>query len=51
MNEGRLPKIVLNFKPTKKGKRGRPRRTYMEGMNKAMEKWGLDQNQCLNRAQ
>ena len=42
MIEKRLPKIVLNCKATKKRKRGNPRRTWMEGINKAMEKWGLD---------
>ena len=49
MNEERPPKIVLNFKPKKKIRRHR--RTWMEGIKKAIEKWCLDQNQYMDRAQ
>ena len=41
MNEKRLPKIVWNFKPTRKRKRGKLGRNGMEGINKGDETIGF----------
>jgi len=40
--EGRLPKIALKWMPKQKGARGRPKKNWMEGIRKAMNKSNLN---------
>jgi hypothetical protein len=37
MQEDRLPKLIMEWIPEKKKKRGRPRKTWMEGVRAAMK--------------
>ena len=41
MDEERLPKIILNWTPTERRRRGRPRTTWMGGIQKAMSERNL----------
>jgi hypothetical protein len=38
MQEERLPKLIMEWIPEERRKRGRPRKTWMEGVQAAMEK-------------
>jgi hypothetical protein len=49
MQEERLPKLIMEWIPGKRRKRGRPRRTWMEGVRAAMKTRHLETNQWLNR--
>ena len=51
MNEERLPRKVMDVKSTRRKERGRPRKTQMEGIDMAMDKWRLNQNVYLDRIQ
>ena len=49
MQEERLPKLIMEWIPEERRKRGRPRKTWMEGVQAAMEKRHLEMDQWLNR--
>ena len=49
MQEERLPKLILELIPGERRKRGRPRKTWMEGVRAAMKTKHLERDQCLNR--
>lgn len=44
MGEERLPKIILEWTPMEKRKRGRPPRTWLQGVTKAMSERNLVDN-------
>jgi hypothetical protein len=46
MQEERLPKLIMEWIPRERRKRGRPRKTWMEGVRAAMN---LEADQWLNR--
>jgi hypothetical protein len=41
MDPSRLPKIMINWKPVGRKQRGRPRRTWKDGIYTAMRERGL----------
>jgi hypothetical protein len=45
MPEERIPKLILEWVPAERRKRGRPRKTWMEGVHAAMTATNLEQNQ------
>jgi hypothetical protein len=47
--EERLPKLIMEWIPGERGKRGRPRKTWMEGVRVAMTTRHLETDQWLNR--
>jgi hypothetical protein len=49
MPEERLPKLILEWVPEERRKRGRPRNTWMEGVHAAMTARNLEQDQWSNR--
>ena len=49
MQEERLPKLIMEWIPEERRKRGRPRKTWMERVQAAMEKRHLEMDQWLNR--
>lgn len=49
MGEERLPKQLLNWVPQGRRKRGRPRKSWREGIDSEMRERGLDDNLCLDR--
>ena len=49
MQEERLPKLIMEWIPEERRKRGCPRKTWMEGVQAAMEKRHLETDQWLNR--
>ena len=49
MQEERLPKLIMEWIPEERRKRGRPRKTWMEEVQAAMEKRRLETDQWLNR--
>jgi hypothetical protein len=49
MQEERLPKLIMEWIPGKRRKRGRPRKTWMEGVRAAMKTRHLEADQWLNR--
>jgi hypothetical protein len=49
MPEKRIPKLILDWVPAERRKRGRPRKTRMEGVHAAMTARNLEQNQWRNR--
>jgi hypothetical protein len=51
MQEERLPKLIIEWIPGEKRKRGRPKKkkTWMEGVRAAMETRHLEADQWLNR--
>jgi len=51
MAEGRLPKIALNWMPKQKRARGRPKKSWMERIKKAMNERNLNEGQCKDRKQ
>ena len=42
MAEGRLPKVALKWMPIQRTARGRPKKTWMEGIQKAMHERSLN---------
>ena len=48
MQEERLPKLIMEWIPRERRKRGRPRKTWMDGVQAAM-KTHLEADQWLNR--
>jgi hypothetical protein len=51
MAEGRLPKIALKWMPKQNRARGRPKKTWMEGIKKTMNERNLNEGQWEDRKQ
>jgi hypothetical protein len=51
MGPMRLPEIMINWKPEGRRKRGRPRRTWRDGIYTAMSERGLRMGEWNNRRQ
>ena len=51
MNEERLPKQVLNWAPHGRRKRGRPRKSWREGIDREIREKGLDEDLWEDREQ
>jgi hypothetical protein len=49
MQEEGLPKLIMECKPRERRKRGRPRKTWMEGVRAAIKTRHLGADQWLNR--
>ena len=49
MPEERIPKLIMEWVPLERRKRGRPRKTWMEGVQAAMTKKNLQTDQWRNR--
>jgi len=49
MPEERIPKLIMDWIPRKRRKRGRPRKTWMEGVQAAMTTRNLKTDQWRNR--
>ena len=49
MQEERLPKLIMEWIPEERRERGRPRKTWMEGVQAAMKTRHLETDQWLNR--
>jgi hypothetical protein len=49
MPEERIPNLILEWVPEERRKRGRPRKTWMEGVHATMTARNLEQNQWRNR--
>jgi hypothetical protein len=49
VQEERLPKLIMEWIPKERRKRGRPRKTWMEGVRAAMTTRHLEADQWLNR--
>jgi hypothetical protein len=49
MQEERLLKLIMEWIPEERRKRGRPRKTWMEGVRAAMETRHLEADRWLNR--
>ena len=51
MPEDRIPKLIMEWIPLERRKRGRPRKTWMEGVQAAMTTRNLEPDQWGNREQ
>jgi hypothetical protein len=49
MTEDRIPNLIMEWIPDERRKRGRPRKTWMEGVHAAMTARNLEQDQWRNR--
>jgi hypothetical protein len=49
MPEERIPKLIMEWVPEVRRKRGRPRKPWMEGVHAAMTARNLEQDQWRNR--
>lgn len=49
MNNNRLPKRIMDWFPNRKRKRGRPRKSWSEGIRKAMSVRNLNEEDCEDR--
>ena len=49
MPEERIPKLIMDWIPRERRKRGRPRKTWMEGAQAAMTTRNLEPYQWRNR--
>ena len=49
MQEERIPKLIMEWIPGDRRKRGRPRKTWMEGVQAAMTARNLEPDQWRNR--
>jgi hypothetical protein len=49
MQEERLPKLIMDWIPGERRKRGRPKKTWMEGLRAAMKTRNSEADQWLNR--
>jgi len=49
MPEERIPKLIMDWIPRERRKRGRPRKTWMEGVQAAMTIRNLEPDQWTNR--
>ena len=48
MQEERLPKLIMEWIPGERRKRGRPRKTWMEGVRAAMKTRHLEADEWLH---
>jgi hypothetical protein len=48
MPEERIPKLIMEWIPEERRKRGRPKKTWMEGVQAAMTARNLEQDQWRN---
>jgi len=51
MAEGRIPKIALKWVPKQKRARGRPKKTWMEGIRKATNERNPNEGQWEDKKQ
>jgi hypothetical protein len=51
MQEERLSKLIMEWIPGERRKRGRPRKTWMEGVRAAMKTRRLESDQLLKRTE
>ena len=51
MQEERIPKLIMDLIPRERRKRGRPRKTWMEGVQAAVTTRNLEPDQWRNRAE
>jgi len=51
MAEGSLPKIAFKWTPKQKRERGRPKKSWIEGIRKAMNERNLNEGQWEDRKQ
>jgi hypothetical protein len=49
MPEVRIPKLILEWVPVERRKRGRPTKTWMEGVHAAMTARNIEQSEWRNR--
>jgi len=49
LQKPKLPKLIMEWIPGERRKRGRPRKTWMEGVRAAMRTRHLEADQWLNR--
>jgi hypothetical protein len=49
MPEERIPKLIMEWIPEERRKRGCPRKTWMEGVQAAMTSRNLEQDEWRNR--
>jgi hypothetical protein len=49
MQEERLPQLIMEWTPGERRKRGRPRKTWMEGVRADMRIRHLEEDQWLSR--
>jgi hypothetical protein len=49
MPEETIPKLIMEWVPEEKQKRGCPRKTWMEGVQAAMTVGNLEKDQWINR--
>jgi hypothetical protein len=49
MSDGRIPKLIMEWIPEKRRKRGQPGKTWMEGVQAAMTARNLEQDQWKKR--
>ena len=49
MPEDRIPKLIMEWTPTERRKRGRPRKTWIEGVQAAMATRNSEPDQWRNR--
>jgi hypothetical protein len=49
ITEVRIPKLIMEWIPEERRKRGHPRKTWMEGVQAVMTARNLEQDQCRNR--
>jgi len=49
MPEDRLPKLIMEWLPLERRKRGRPRKSWMEGVQAAITTGNLEPDQWRNR--
>src|SRR5215468_9064438 len=49
MPEDRIPKLIMEWIPEERRKRGRPRKTWMEGVQAAMKTRNLEPDRWRNR--
>ena len=51
MSEERIPKLIMEWIPRERKKRGCPRKTWMEGVRAAMKTRHLEPDQWRNRGE
>ena len=51
MPEDRIPKLIMEWTPTERIKRGRPRKLWIEGVQAAMATRNLERDQWRNRGE
>lgn len=49
MEEGRLPKIIMDWEPQGRKKKGRPNITWIQGINETKREWEIEEDIWMNR--